>query len=381
MVIMALDHVRDFVTNVRFTPEDLALTWPALFFTRWITHFCAPVFFLLAGTGAYLSALRGKPTSAVSGFLLKRGLWLVLLEITIIDFGWTFMPTPIAGVVWALGWSMAVLAAVVWLPSHWVGIIGIAVCVGHHALDHIDRAAFGALAPLWTLLHQPGVIWIRKPDVFTLGLYSLIPWFGVMAAGYALGAVLKRPDRRRMLLWIGGGMTLLFFVLRATGIYGQPPAEAVLLPYTAGPFVPQADAVMSVVAFLNVNKYPPSLQFLLMTLGPSLMALAWFDRFTFRSAAGRLGKAIIVFGRVPMFFYILHIFVVHIVAVLLAVVSGQPYKFLLQGGFFFGLPPGYGHGLPVVYAVWIACIVLLYWPCAWYERLKVRRKDSWLRYV
>src|SRR3954462_286651 len=218
MAIMALDHVRDFTTNVRFAPEDMQYTYPALFFTRWITHFCAPVFFFLAGTGAYLSKKKGAEQSE---FLWKRGLWLIVLQFTLLQFAWTFVPTPgSATVIWALGCSMVALAALVRLPLAWVATIGIGTILFHNLLDPLRPATFGAFSGVWSTLHVPG------PTSGLFVLYPLIPWFGVMAAGYAFGWIMKQPQviRRRSLIWIGASMVGAFVLLRATNAYGNPAA-------------------------------------------------------------------------------------------------------------------------------------------------------------
>jgi uncharacterized membrane protein len=386
MVIMALDHTRESFTYIRRPPEIVQFSYLALFFTRWITHFCAPAFFFLAGTGAFLSASRGKKWEQTAAFLAKRGVWLILLEFTLIDLGWTFVPGMIfAGVVYALGACMLILAAMVWLPPKWVGAIGVAIIVLHHLFDRVQADSLGSFKYVWMLLHQPGFVPIRPPDIFFINLYVLVPWCGVMAAGYGFGVLLlKSPDlRRKWIFWIGAAATALFFLLRFTHGYGQPPRDAVMLGVTAGPYVPQATLEKSIIAFFNVNKYPPSLQFLLMTLGPSLMLLAWFDRMNLQAPANWLWRKILVFGQVPMFYYILHIWLIHVLALVIAMVRGQSYGWLLKGGIFTGLAPNdvYGYGLPTVYLLWLAVVVMLYPVCAWYADYKRTHKQWWLRYL
>jgi uncharacterized membrane protein len=339
MVIMALDHAREFF-GVPGLPENVSRASFILFFTRWITHFCAPLFLLLAGTGAFLSASRGKPTSAVSSFLLKRGFWLVLVEVTIVDFAFTFQfPSPFAGVIWVIGWSMVALAGLVWLPPKWVGAVGVAICVFHHLLDNVHPTH---LKWLWIFLHKPGFFPIPGTQHFWLSLYVLVPWVGVMAAGYGLGVYLKREAaaRQRFLLITGALMIALFVVLRWTGVYGQPPASAVLIPFSAGPFVHQPSALMTFASFLNVNKYPPSLCYLLMTIGPGLICLALFERC---DASKGLSKIVVIFGRVPFFYYVLHLFLLHIMAFVVALIYRQPTHALMHGGIFTDRDPGYGH--------------------------------------
>jgi uncharacterized membrane protein len=393
MVIMALDHVRDYVSGLQFPPEFLARTWPALFYTRWITHFCAPWFCFLAGTGAYLALSRGRSPSQIRGLLWKRGIWLILLEWTVVSFGWTFLPLPLPVllVLTMLGCCMMFLALLVNLPVKWIGAIGVAMILLHNLADGIRPEQFGAFGWFWKILHVQAFIG-SVPPRFAFGgrvpvgffvLYPLVPWLGVMAAGYAFGALMRKPiaARRRILLWLGTACIAVFLLLRATNWYGNPHSPNGL---GFGDFHSQKTAAMTVVAFLNTAKYPPSLQFLLMTLGPGFLALAWFDRFhpTQPSVGAGVGRFFLVYGRVPMFYYVLHIYLAHLLAVVLAFATHQSARWLLKGGFFLsGPPPGYGHALPVVYAVWIAVVLLLYFPCRWFMGVKQRRRDWWLAYM
>ena len=385
MIIMALDHVRDFFTYLRFPPEDMTQTYGWLFFTRWLTHYSAPTFFFLAGTGAYLSLGRGKPIGKLSQFLWTRGLWLVFMELTVVAYAWTFVPEiGFGGVIWALGWSMVLMALLVRLPVKWVGAIGIAMIALHNLTDRIDPASWGKLAPLWTFLHTPGGIPVPKIEFFFI-LYAIVPLVGVMAVGYVFGALLREsPERRqRIAFWIGALATLGFVLLRATGIYGNPPAGLPFgIPLATGPWVHGPTLTLTIISFFNVAKYPPSLQFLLMTLGPALMVLAMLDRATSGGRLNALGRFILVYGRVPMFYYVLHIFLVHLMAVTVALITHQPYGWLLHGGFMTNSPqPGYGHGLPFIYLMWALAILLLYLPCKWFAGVKQRRKDWWLSYL
>jgi uncharacterized membrane protein len=281
MVLMALDHTRDFFSSARVNPLDLASTTPAYFLTRWVTHFCAPVFILLAGAGAFLYAARGRTPAQLARYLLVRGLWLVVLELTLVHFGWTFTfdhRFMLAQVIWAIGWSLVVLAALVALrlPVWAIAGLGVAMIAGHNLLGSVDRADLGALNPLWTVLHRPGAIAVgRERELYVL--YPLVPWIGVMAAGYGLGPLLLRStaQRRRWLLRLGAGLTLAFFVLRFANLYGDPH-----------PWQPRADLLRSAFDFLNVEKYPPSLLYLLITLGPALLLLAWLDRFSLSPGLG-----------------------------------------------------------------------------------------------
>jgi uncharacterized membrane protein len=383
MVIMALDHTRDFFTHLHFEPETLARTWYALFFTRWITHFCAPLFFFLAGTGAFFYG-RSRPPAQLSRFLWTRGLWLIILEFTIVGTGWSFQfPFGFFGVIWALGVCMVLMAAIVRLPLRWVAILSCGMIVTHDLLDGIRPQQFGSLAWLWTIVHVRGFVFLpfQIPEFV---LFQIVPWVGVMGAGYAFGTVyLLDPERRRRLIArLGLGLTLAFILLRATNFYGNPPAG--LGGVSQGDWHIQPTLEKTVILFFDVEKYPPSLQFLLMTLGPSLLLLAWLDKRTSnQSTASGVTSALLVFGRVPMFFYILHLYLIHAMAFVLALVFHQPANWLLHGGFFGpnGIPPGYGHNLPFIYLMWIAAVVILYFPCRWFMALKQGRRGWWMSYL
>ncbi|HEX5819142.1 MAG TPA: heparan-alpha-glucosaminide N-acetyltransferase domain-containing protein [Gemmatimonadales bacterium] len=363
MVVMALDHVRDYFTNVRFAPEDLTQTNAALFLTRWITHFCAPTFVFLAGTGAFLSLGRGRDVKALSRFLWTRGLWLVVLEFTFVRSAWLFSVSPAAGfwvqVIWALGISMIVLAALVRLPLPWIAAFGIVMIAGHNLLDGVAVSPTTPLGWLWSVLHVQGpLIYEGQPVLFVA--YPVVPWIGVMAAGYAFGALLQRPEaeRRRTLLRLGGAMTAAFVLIRLVNVYGDPQ-----------PWSVQKDAVTTVLSFLNTTKYPPSLDYLLMTLGPAIMSLVAFERWT-----GPVARFFSVFGRVPLFYYLAHVALAHLLAGLTALAMGFGSD-VLTGNVFFSPTQGWGFGLGVVYLVWFVVILLLYLPCRWYADLKARRRD------
>ena len=362
MVIMALDHTRDFFSKLRFPPEDLSRSTPFLFFTRWITHFCAPSFFFLAGLGAALSLSRGKTKKSLSWFLFTRGLWLVFLELTVLAFAWNFnfdFPR-ILNVIWALGWSMVILSALVFLSEKVIAAIALIAIVGHNLLDKITPASFGSLAPLWNVLHVPG---LASPDFIVA--YPLIPWSAVMALGFALGRVYKwEPrERKRFLITAGSVAVVAFLVLRGFNLYGNPQ-----------PWSPQSTAAMTVAAFLNTLKYPPSLHFLLMTLGPALIALAFFER-----ARGKAVDVISVYGKVPMFYFVLHIVVIHLLAYLFALVQGGEGSFL--GIDLSKYPEWYGTTLPGVYLAWLIVVALLYIPCRWYARVKSTGRYPLLSYL
>jgi uncharacterized membrane protein len=396
MVIMMLDHTRDFVHNaaLRFDPLDLTQTNTLLFLTRWITHYCAPTFVFLAGTGAYLQFARGKSKSEMSRFLVTRGLWLIVLEFTVVRLFCFFSVDPrffgFMQVIWVIGVSMIVLAALIHLPLRVIAAFGLTMIAFHNLLDAQlfqvqgwrgpGSAVPGAGAKLWMILHQPGLFPVAGfPGPVLFVLYPLIPWIGVMAAGYAFGALYRkdRSARRRLLLIIGGVATSLFVILRAIGVYGEPQKWSA-----------QKNLVFTVLSFLNTTKYPPSLLFLLMTLGPGILALAWFE---FRSSSSertspsflaRLRSAFVTFGRVPLFFYILQWFTSHSIAVLLHVAFGKPARWLFQTPIDWqNPPPGIGFNLAVVYASWIAGVLLLYPLCKWFASVKQRRRDWWLSYL
>lgn len=354
MLLMALDHARDFFGDGRRDPTDLATTTVPLFFTRWITHFCAPVFILLAGTSAFMMLARGDDKRAVSKFLATRGLWLILLEVTVIRVGWFFDITwhfTALQVIWVIGCSMLGLAALVHLPPRVVGVLGVATIALHNLLD---RATLG---PKWlgSLLHAPGLLEpVRGFRIFVV--YPLIPWIGVIAAGFALGEVFTRDDRRRVLVRLGVAAIVAFVVIRGLNRYGDPH-----------PWTTQHHPVLS---FLNCQKYPPSLDYLLMTLGPALLALAAFEHVE--------APFLELIGRVPLFYYIAHIYLLHAGALFFAWwlrgenILGKPF---FAGG-------GVRGGLPTVYLAWAVAIALLYPLCRWYGALKARRRDVWiLRYL
>jgi uncharacterized membrane protein len=379
MVLMALDHTRDFMSNLRFHPEDLAYTYGTLFFTRFITHFCAPVFCFLAGTGAFLATTRGKSLQQVSWFFFSRGLWLVILELTIIDFAWGFVPWAHAGVIWILGWSMVFMALIVRLPMRWIAGLGLGMIATHNLLDRINPASFGKFSWLWMMLHTPGHFSGTSHFSFFIG-YVLIPWVGVMAAGFAFGRLLIRPDRRKWILTIGISATMLFFLLRGLNLYGNGIAGLPFgFPRSAGDWSSQSTLSLSVISFFNTLKYPPSLDYLLMTLGPSLILLALLDGV---KAERRLSRILLVYGRVPLFYYVVHLYLIHVMAILVALASHQP---VWHGPIIGGISPkpfGYGHGLPFVYAMWILAVAILYLPCRWFMELKCRHRDwAWLSYL
>ena len=378
MVIMALDHTRDFMTYLRFPPEDMSRTFGALFFTRFITHYCAPVFAFLAGTGAFLATSRGKSIPQVSWFFFTRGLWLVFLELTIVDFGWGFVPWAQAGVIWILGWSMIAMALIVRLPLRWIATLGLVMVATHNLLDRVNPAAFGKLYWLWMLLHSPGRIYIGS-FLFTVR-YVLIPYVGIMCVGFAFGKLLLRPDRRKWILTIGIAATALFFLLRGINLYGNGIAGLPFgYPRSAGPWSVQPTLSLTVISFFNVLKYPPSLDYLLVTLGPALIFLGLFDR---AKAQQGLSRILLIFGRVPLFYYVLHLYLINVLARLVAVAFHQPIFHGTVIADFAQRPVGYGHGLPFIYVMWILVVATLYLPCRWFMEFRARHRDwVWLSYL
>ncbi|HEX6107426.1 MAG TPA: heparan-alpha-glucosaminide N-acetyltransferase domain-containing protein [Gemmatimonadales bacterium] len=369
ILLMVIDHVRWFLSEARFDPTDPGQTTAALFFTRWITHFCAPVFMLLAGAGAYLSLGRGRSRTSLSWYLLSRGLWLLLLEVTFARLGWQFnLDYGYTGalVFWALGWSMIVLAGLVRLPRGVVAVLSVGMIAGHNLLDPIEAASWGTWSWLWMVLHEPGTIALAQGvDLFVL--YPLVPWIGVMAAGYVFAPVMTWPAERRdpVLLRLGLGITASFLILRIVNAYGDPD-----------PWSSQAEWWRTVLSFLDTTKYPASLLFLLMTLGPAIALLPRLER-----ARGTLAEAVRTVGRVPLFFWLLHVPLIHAIAVGFSLARyGEVVPWLVRNPPT-PLPDDYGYGLPVVYAVTLAVILLLYPACVWYAGLKRRRRDAWLGYL
>ena len=378
MVIMALDHTRDFVhvSAAAFQPEDLTRTTAILFFTRWITHFCAPTFMLLAGAGAFLKFDREGSKAVLARFLLTRGVWLILIELIVwrlaVNFSLSFAQPVFLLVLTALGLSMIALAGLIYLPRPALLTLAVATIVLHNTLDGVQASSFGGHAWIWNVLHQPGVFVVAGVPVF-VG-YPLVPWVGVMALGFCMGPVLlMAPEaRRRRLVTLGLALTAAFVVIRVVNAYGDPSPRAV-----------QSSWTFTTLSFLRTTKYPPSLQFLLMTLGPALLVLAWFD-----SIRASWHSALVVIGRVPFFFYVAHWWILHPLVVVLAYLRYGA----AAGNFVFGpvpalstdpkaFPDGFGYPLWVVYLCWIGVVLVMYPLCKWFSGLKARRRNWWLSYL
>jgi uncharacterized membrane protein len=364
MVIMVLDHVRAYLTAARFSPTDLAQTTPALFATRWITHFCAPTFIFLAGSSAWMAGTRRSP-GGLTRFLLTRGLWLILLELTVVSFAWYFSfdwsHGARAQVIWAIGASLVVLAGLIHLPLPAIAGIGLLMVLGHNLLDGITPESLGALAPLWRVLHVQGALGVIPVEL----RYPLVPWIGVMALGYVAGPAVfsEDPAVARRLAWTGAALALGFVILRTINGYGDPQ-----------PRLDDGSPALLAMSFFNVTKYPPSLLFLLALLGPALVALA-----AFRRASGPVAGMFVTFGRVPFLFYVAHLYLIHSIAVGAGVAQGFPAAALrvLPADH----PAGFGFGLPVIYLVWIAVVAALYPLCRRYAELKGRSRAWWLSYL
>jgi uncharacterized membrane protein len=374
MIIMALDHTRDFIHKDAMVddPLNFATTTPILFFTRWITHFCAPVFVFLSGTSGYLQSLR-KSTKDLSLFLIKRGLWLILVEVTLISFAFTFdVRFGFIGLqtIWAIGISMVFLGLAVWLPFKAIFPIGLLIVLGHNSLDFYEAKHQGEFSLLYSLVHRPGFFNLGNNRFLGL-LYPFLSWTGLMMLGYCFGKLYTRfegAQRRKVLTAIGIGTILFFISLRATNLYGD-----------ASPWATQKNALFTVFSFINTTKYPPSLLYMCMTIGPAILFLAWMGR-----VKNGVTNFITVFGRVPFFYYVLHFYLIHFIAALLFFARGHsfaegaagapdfPFKFIM---------PGEGYSLAVTYLVWIGVIAILYPACKWFSRYKQTHKQWWLSYL
>ena len=370
MVIMALDHTRDYfhsIANVS-DPLDLATTTPFLYFTRWITHFCAPTFVFLSGVSAWLQSGR-KTKKELSRFLITRGLWLVFMEIAVIGlaitadihYGFFFLQT-----IWSIGISMIILGLVIWLPFNAILALGLLIVLGHNSIDFAEASRNGNVPIWWNFLHRPAVVTLDATH--SIGIfYPFLPWAGLMMLGYCCGKIfsnIEPPLRNKILLWIGIGALLLFIVLRFIDFYGDP-----------GHWVRQKNPVYTFLDFMDVQKYPPSLLYMCATVGCALIFLA-----VVKNTSSRLAKIIIIYGRVPFFYYILHFYLLSTLNIILYLSRGHTVAEGMKGPA--GLPfkfgnPGEGYSLWVVYCIWIAVVVVLYPLCKWYDTYKTKHKEKW----
>jgi uncharacterized membrane protein len=365
MAVMVLDHARDFFGGSSMNPRDVHDA--GLFVTRWVTHFCAPIFVFLAGVSAFLYGNRGRTKPEVARFLLTRGLWLMIIEITVVRLAWTFNLSydfVFMQVIWAIGCAMVALAALIYLPRWAIATFALTMIFGHNLLDGVQPD--GSWRWLWVVTHATGTL-RPTPGMEIMAIYPLIPWVAVMAAGYALAPVFLQPEeqRRRTLLMIGGAVTLGFVLLRATNLYGDP-----------APWTVQDGFLPTLLSFINCEKYPPSLLYLAMTIGPGLILLGLFQ-----NASSGLARVVVAIGRVPFLFYVAHIVLLHVMAVAVAHVTIGDIGWLFRHMPAFNKPEDYGLTLPAVYALWIVALALLYPMCRWFGALKQRRKDWWLSYL
>ena len=376
MVIMALDHVRDYFHADAFLydPLDLSKTSVVLFFTRWITHFCAPTFVFLSGTSAFLVGAR-KGKKELTKFLLTRGAWLIFLELVVFNFGWFFnlqFPLIPLIVIWAIGVGFIVLAAAIQLPFNAILTIGLVLIFGHNALDGFQVTGNEVLVVLWSILHQQAVFPITEGHVLFVG-YPLIPWVGVTMVGYCFGKLYVQDVdvnfRKKVLLYLGSSAIILFIILRFFNIYGDSNHWTI-----------QPSPVYSFLSFLNISKYPPSLLYLLVTLGPAIL----FLRFTEGLTTGGISKRIIVLGRVPMFYYLVHIYAIHILAIGGAAILGYNISTMVFNTWITNSAElkGYGFSLGITYIIWISLVLMLYPLCNWYNNYKAKHPEKvWLSYL
>lgn len=369
MIIMALDHVRDYfhIDASMFNPTDLSKTSISLFFTRWITHFCAPVFMLLSGTSAYLVGVK-KGKKYLSKFLFTRGIWLVFLEFTIVSFGWYFDVNFTAIdflVIWALGMSMIFLSVIIYMPISWIIITGIIMVFGHNLLDNIHVPGVGAASFIWAILHEQQIFNYGGHSFF-IG-YPLIPWIAVMALGYCLGKLYANDfdaeKRKKILIKIGSAAILFFVIIRCVNMYGDPLSWS-----------KQSNVMFTVLSFINVTKYPPSLLYLLITTGPALLFLAYSE-----NAKSWFSTQLKMIGRVAMFYYLVHLYIIHILAMAATYLCGFKWNDMILTTWINFEPKlnGYGFSLGIVYLVWFFIIVILYFLCRWYDTYKRSHTQYW----
>jgi len=375
MIIMALDHTRDFFHITAWTddPLNMTTTTPALFLTRWITHFCAPVFVFLAGTSAWFQSLR-KSKKELSRFLISRGLWLIGIEVVVINFAFSFDPQySVIGLqtIWAIGISMIILGLAIWLPFTAILTIGSLIVLGHNSLDFYEAQHTGNFSLAYSLLHHPGFFHLWG-NHYLLVFYPFLPWTGLMMVGYCFGKLFTRYEgiqRKKVLTWLGVGIILFFIALRATNLYGNPEHWAA-----------QKNALFTILSFVDTHKYPPSLLYMCMTIGPAILFVAWAG-----TIKNGLTKFITVYGRVPFFYYVLHFFLIHALSMAFFLSRGHSFAQGIHNGDAVLLPnfiaPTEGYSLWVVYALWLFVVLALYPVCKWFSEYKKTHKQWWLSYL
>ena len=374
MIIMALDHTRDFFHIQAWTqdPLDLATTTPGLFFTRWITHFCAPIFTFLAGTSVWFQA-KNKNTKELSSFLIKRGLWLVLVEIVVLNFAFSFDPSyTIIGLqtIWSIGVSMIFLGLLIWLPFPAILAIGLVVVLGHNSLDLYEASKKSDFSLLYSMIHRPGFFPINKSHSLFV-LYPVLPWLGIMILGYSFGKLYttyQKIEQRKVILILGIGVTLFFILLRAINLYGDPK-----------PWSQQETYLYTLFSFIDTQKYPPSLLYAAMTIGPGIIFLSVFEK-----TKNVVTEIIVAFGRVPFFYYVLHFFLIHFLSMIFFLTRGHKFTEGIYEGP--NMLPNFiaakeGYSLGIVYLIWIGVIIILYPVCKWFSEYKKRHRKWWLSYL
>jgi len=377
MLIMALDHIRDFFHQAGplSNPTNMATTTPILFFTRWITHFCAPNFVFLSGISAYLAGMR-RTKSELSSFLIKRGLWLLLVEVVLLTFAFTLNPFynfVILQVLWVIGLSMIILGLLVRAPLWLIGAIGALIFFGHDILDYVTLPKSGAGFVVEQMLFSAQFTILKLSQTHLIAdLYALIPWTGVMLLGYVFGQIYTKAFdpalRKKILLYTGLGALGVFMILRIFNLYGDP-----------APWGTQRNGIITFLSFLNVSKYPPSLMYLLLTIGVGLIVLAFTEKIK-----TKLTDIFIIYGNVPFLYYVMHFYLLRFISVIVFFAQGFHTNQIVdpkhQNPFLFE-PPGFGFHLGGVYLVWLLVIVILYFPCRWFSNYKKTHNQWWLSYL
>jgi len=370
MIIMALDHTRDFFHKDAWTddPLNMATTTPLLFFTRWITHFCAPVFVFLSGSSAWFQSLR-KSKKQLSLFLIKRGFWLIFIEVVVFNFAFSFDPhyhLIALQTIWSIGISMVLLGLVIWLPFAAILSIGLLIVAGHNSLDFYEANRMGSYPVIYSLLHHQGIYPLWNGHQLLI-FYPFLSWTGLMILGYCFGKLFTSYNgvqRRKILTWLGIGIIVFFITLRAINLYGNPEQWST-----------QKNTLFTFLSFINTHKYPPSLLYMCMTIGPAILFLAWFGNIK-----SRLSKIITVYGRVPFLYYILHFYLIHFLSMILYLTRGHSFAEGMkatQGDLPQFIIPGEGYSLAVVYLIWLFVVISLYPVCKWFSDYKIKHKEKW----